>query len=63
MSAADIGIGYVGAGDRDAALTWLEKAYAERAQALTFLKIDPLFDPVRTEPRFAALLARIGLTP
>jgi hypothetical protein len=37
--------GRIGTGANDAAMRWLERAHAERSQALTFLKSDPLFDP------------------
>ena len=63
VSAANIAIGYIGLGDVDAALSWLEKGYAERSQALTFLKIDVVYDRLRSDPRFADLLRRVGLGP
>jgi tetratricopeptide (TPR) repeat protein len=44
-----------------AALTLLETAYANKEPAMTALAVDPLFDSIRREPRFVALLARIGL--
>ncbi|HUE87840.1 MAG TPA: protein kinase [Vicinamibacterales bacterium] len=63
VSAANIAIGYIGLGDTDAALSWLEKGYAERSQALTFLKTDPVYDPLRSDPRFVDLMRRVGLAP
>jgi TolB-like protein/Tfp pilus assembly protein PilF len=62
VSSANIAIGYIGLDD-DTALSWLEKGYAERSQALTFLKIDPVYDPLRSDPRFVDLLRRVGLGP
>jgi serine/threonine-protein kinase len=59
VSPANIGLGYIGAGRADAAMKWLEAAYAEHSQALTFLKVDPLYDPLRSDPRFVDLLARL----
>jgi tetratricopeptide (TPR) repeat protein len=63
VPAAQIAIGYVGLDDHDAAFLWLERAYAERSQALTFLKMDPIFDSIRSDPRYEDLIARIGLMP
>ena len=63
VSAANIAIGYIGLGDTDAALSWLERGYEERSQALTFLKIDPVYDSLRTDPRFADLMRRVGFVP
>ncbi len=40
---------------------WLEKAYEERSDYLLLLKREPLADPVRSDPRFQALVRRIGL--
>jgi tetratricopeptide (TPR) repeat protein len=44
-----------------AALKLLETAYANKEPAMTQLAVDPLFDSIRREPQFVALLARIGL--
>jgi len=41
-------------------LDWLERAYDERDMWMAFLKLDALFDPLRTKPRFRALLEKIG---
>jgi len=48
-------------GDKDQAFEWLEKAYQERSLWLVYLKVDPVLDPLRSDPRFADLLRRIGL--
>ena len=52
---------YVGLGERDKALEWLDNAFQDRSTYLVYAKIDPLLDPVRSDPRFAALLHRMGL--
>jgi TolB-like protein/DNA-binding winged helix-turn-helix (wHTH) protein/Tfp pilus assembly protein PilF len=52
---------YLGVGNNDQALAWLEKAYAQRSPALTYLKVDPRYDPLRGDPRFQGLLRRAGL--
>jgi eukaryotic-like serine/threonine-protein kinase len=51
---------HLGLGEREAALDWLERHEADRG-ARIFLKIDPIFAPLRTEPRFQLLLRRLGL--
>jgi serine/threonine protein kinase/tetratricopeptide (TPR) repeat protein len=52
---------YIGLGEREQALASLEKAYADRSIYLTFLKADPQFDSLRSDPRFKDLLHRVGL--
>jgi len=47
--------------EKEEAFRWLEKAYEERASKLTDLKIDPDFDNLHSDPRFAALVQKIGL--
>jgi serine/threonine-protein kinase len=54
---------YAALGDKDQAFEWLEKAYRERAPQLRGIKIGPVWDPLRSDPRFADLLKRIGLPP
>jgi TolB-like protein/tetratricopeptide (TPR) repeat protein len=48
--------------DRDAAFEWLERAYAQRDAGLRWLKVDPLFDGLRGDPRYEALLRRMNLS-
>jgi serine/threonine protein kinase/tetratricopeptide (TPR) repeat protein len=62
VSSASFALIYVGLGEKDQAFTWLEKAYEERFR-LPMLKIDPIWAPVRTDPRYADLLRRMGLPP
>jgi eukaryotic-like serine/threonine-protein kinase len=52
---------YLGLGDNERALDGLDKAYEARSPWLTFLKVDRIFDPLRSEPRFIALLKKVGL--
>jgi tetratricopeptide (TPR) repeat protein len=47
--------------DNDKAFAWLEKAYKERSEGMAWLKVDPAYDPLRTDPRFADLMRRVGL--
>jgi TolB-like protein/DNA-binding winged helix-turn-helix (wHTH) protein/Flp pilus assembly protein TadD len=52
---------YLGLGEYDRAFFWLEEAYKEQSNLLQFLKVHPIFDPVRDDPRFATLVRRVGL--
>jgi TolB-like protein/DNA-binding winged helix-turn-helix (wHTH) protein/Flp pilus assembly protein TadD len=58
-NAPEIALIYVGLGDKDQAMVWLEKAYEERFNPSVLLR--PCFDPLRSDPRFQDLLYRIGL--
>jgi serine/threonine protein kinase/tetratricopeptide (TPR) repeat protein len=51
---------YIGLGDNDQAFAWLEKGYQQRDFWLTFIKGDPIFYPLRADPRFRDLVHRIG---
>ncbi len=52
---------HLGLGDHDRALAQLELAYGERATDLIWLRVRPVFDPLRGDPRFESLCSRIGL--
>ena len=52
---------YAQMGNHDAAFLWLERAYNSRTGRLTDIGIEPMFDPIRKDPRFERLLRRIGL--
>ena len=51
---------YLGLGDKDTALTWVERGIEEHDQWFFFLKVDPILDPLRSEPRFQAALRRMN---
>lgn len=52
---------YAGLGDKEQTIKWLEKAYEVRHELLIYLKADPRFDLLHTDPRYHDLLRRIGL--
>jgi len=52
---------YASAGKKDQAMALLEKAYSEHSSIVTSLKVDPIYDPLRSDPRFQELLRRLGL--
>jgi len=57
----DLAIVYSGFGDNDRTLEWIEKAYEERVSWLRFIKTEPGWDYIRSEPRFIALMKKMGL--
>jgi serine/threonine protein kinase/Tfp pilus assembly protein PilF len=62
VPAYGIALVYAGLGEKDQAFAWLEKAYEERAFAIPQgLTRDPRWDNLRSDPRFAELVKRIGL--
>src|SRR6267378_4423219 len=52
---------YIGLGEKSRALDWLDKAYKERNDRLVYLNVDPVADPLRSEPRFQNLMKRLHL--
>ena len=59
ISASGVAAAALGVGEREEALSWLERAFAEEGGVYTLR--DPLWDPIRSEPRFQALWDRVGL--
>jgi tetratricopeptide (TPR) repeat protein len=57
----DIAAIYAGLDEKDQAFACLEKAYEQHDARLVYLKLVPLLDPLRSDPRFQGLLRRIGL--
>lgn len=53
---------YTGLGDKDKAFEWLEKAYQERSDSLAWFRFDPESKSLQSDPRFAALMRKIGFT-
>jgi TolB-like protein/DNA-binding winged helix-turn-helix (wHTH) protein/Tfp pilus assembly protein PilF len=54
---------YAALGDKDRAFSWLEKGYENRDWFMTYLKVYPGLDPLRSDPRFGRLMTRIGIPP
>ncbi len=52
---------YLGLGDNEQAFAWLERAFQEQSEILTYAKVHPYFDPLRDDPRFVDLVRRVGL--
>lgn len=52
---------YLGLGEKEQALAWLEKSYEDREDVLIWLNCDPNLDDLRSEPRFQDPLRRVGL--
>ena len=62
ISPYDVAIIYVGLRDKENAFQQLEKAYDDRAGWMINLNVDPIFDPIRSDPRFIDLVRRMKLT-
>ena len=62
ISAYHIATIYVALKDRDGAFEWLEKGFQERADWMVYLKVDPRFNSIRSDPRFSDLLKRMKLS-
>ena len=56
VSSYDLAILYVGLGDKDRALEQLNMSYEDRAGFIIYLNVEPLFDPLRSDPRFTELV-------
>ena len=59
VSSYDLAILYVGLGDKDRALEQLNKSYEDRAGFIIYLNVEPLFDPLRADPRFSELVRKM----
>jgi TolB-like protein/Flp pilus assembly protein TadD len=61
VAAAPFVNAYLGLGDNEQALAWLERAYQEQSNMLQLIKVHPYFDPLRGDPHFVDLVHRVGL--
>jgi tetratricopeptide (TPR) repeat protein/TolB-like protein len=61
VPAFSVALIWVGLGEREQALECLAKSYKDRCTDMVYAKAEPLLDPIRSDPRFAALLHQMGL--
>ena len=57
----EVATGYTALGKKDDAFKWLQKSYEAHSICLIWLNSEPRFDPLRSDPRFAALVRQLGL--
>ncbi len=62
VPAGEIALTHLGLDEKEQVFEWLEKAVNDRDYGMVFLQIEPLWDGVRCDPRFAVLLKSVGLT-
>jgi eukaryotic-like serine/threonine-protein kinase len=62
ISAYDLAVIYAGLGENEQAFEFLRKSYEERTGGLLLLKSEPIFESLRSDPRYGELLRRMGLT-
>jgi serine/threonine-protein kinase len=63
LPAQERAIVYLGLGDNDSAFSWLEKSYEDHFPSILALTTDPIFDSLRSDPRFVTLARKVNLTP
>ena len=61
VSPCDLAMVYVALNNSDRAFHWLDRACEVRPWRLVYLKVEPRLDPLRADPRFTAIAARMGL--
>jgi TolB-like protein/DNA-binding winged helix-turn-helix (wHTH) protein/Tfp pilus assembly protein PilF len=61
VSPYSVALVHAGLGNRDQALAWLDKAYAERSDYMPYITLEPMLDGLRSDHRFAVLVRRVGL--
>ena len=62
VSAFSIAEAYIRMGEKDKAFEWLEKAYEEHDSGLVSVAVEPMFDSVRSDPRYRDILRRMKLS-
>lgn len=61
VPALSIALIYTALGERSQAVEWLNRSYQDRSTHMIYAKVDPLFDPLRSESRFRFVLQQMGL--
>ncbi len=61
VSAYSIAVIYLGLGEKDPAVEWLQRAVAEHGSDMVFINFDQRFDGLHSDPRFVELVHKIGL--
>src|ERR1700730_6549393 len=61
VSAHDMALAYIGLDDKERAFEWLQQAYEDRSLRPDFMRVDPAYDNLRSDPRFQDLMRRAGL--
>jgi TolB-like protein/tetratricopeptide (TPR) repeat protein len=61
VMAFSVAVLYANAGDKNAAIDWLERAYAQHGAMLPYIRMSPEFEGLRSDPRFQDLLRRLNL--
>jgi serine/threonine protein kinase/tetratricopeptide (TPR) repeat protein len=61
VSPVELATLHLGLGNNESAVDWMERAYEERRGWMAYLKVHPILDPLRDEPRFQALVAKMRL--
>jgi hypothetical protein len=61
VSPTQFALVHIGLGQKDEALRWLEKGYADRSDYMIYLGTEPMLDTLREDPRFQDLVRRVGV--
>jgi TolB-like protein/Tfp pilus assembly protein PilF len=59
IEAFDVAIGYAGLGNKNEAMNWLERSYAQKEAAIFWIRVIPLLDTLHGDPRFEALAQKV----
>jgi hypothetical protein len=59
VAASWVAVVYIALGDKNEAFWWLQKSYEDRSEHMLYLKVEPLVDPLRKDPRFDSLVQRV----